>query len=58
MSIEQKLYWTKGVDHGIELEQARVVGLLKTQHTMWEKAGLLDFAEVIYQAIDLIRVNK
>lgn len=58
MINEHKVYWYKGVDHGIELEQARVVSLLEAQHTMWEKAGLLDFAEVIYQALDLIRVSK
>lgn len=28
MSIEQKLYWTKGVEHGIELERERVIKLL------------------------------
>ena len=27
--LEQKVYWTKGVDHGIELEQARIIKMLQ-----------------------------
>lgn len=29
MSIEQKAYWTKGVDHGIELEQTRIIKIIE-----------------------------
>jgi hypothetical protein len=28
MSIVEKLYWTKGVDHGRELERERIIKIL------------------------------
>lgn len=41
--IEQKVYWTKGVDHGIELEQSRIIKILERQ------GSIADVDDVIAQ---------
>jgi hypothetical protein len=55
--LEKKVYWTKGVDHGIELEQARIVALLQ-RNICFDTTQLLCDHAVCYLLTDIIDTIK